>query len=836
MPVHAHPTTTNRAAILGANPQVAKLRAAREAASSSKKSSSSTSKKKKSTEAEKPASAKQGHRLLFAQHFSQEDSQDPSSQPSGGDRTVGLEVEASTGDTATKPTAAAAAGDAPTALDEQAGESGASGEEGEPPSIAVDSPFANPPTANAGGGAASSATGGGAASQGTTGGTGASGQTTDSTGAGGENNGDGGRASNDGSTNPGTASATGGSGDGGSPGDEDDEDEPQEAPRALVEPRFYTEEELRQGDIRLQTLTAADRMLIQVYGDTIHANDGTHLDGGVGVANDRAWQRRYLKVIAGPHQFYRLPRGKVGNRFLDILLSEWKGCRERKWNSERPLCFPACILRKLQGVKKSAREIRDILSHNMDAWEAGRFDTLVAAVEQQWRRGDGHQPSTTEEQLDSLGRRYNHMVQEGKLKEAVRMITEREGGSLYRPDDNDTKTGKPVLEVLQSKHPNAVIPTVDHFDTYQNEPSSMGVFCYEEQVATNASRMRGASGPSSLDGFTLKGWLLRWGVRSERLREEMAEWVVLLSNGSPEYAMYRAANTARMLAADKEPGVRPLACGEIYMRLWGKCNLASETKELARDACGNHQLCGGLKAGIEGNLHAVRGIWPESAGWTFDRGTSDQPSDVFQQLLDGAEHEAAMLEAADCYDDSELSGEDDGAKGEEEDPGAAEFTKHADYKPDTGFGSLLIDARNAFNEINRYLMLWTTFHRWNRGSRFAFNRYRHHNIVYVRSNPGHPPHIIHSREGVAQGCVFGMFLYGIGLLPLCEQMREEVPESLQTPGIQQALHSVTYCALWAAVVAGEVNASAFASSPSYRMAETPSLSSESTEVVCECLR
>ncbi|KAL7523105.1 hypothetical protein ACHAXR_000027, partial [Thalassiosira sp. AJA248-18] len=70
------------------------------------------------------------------------------------------------------------------------------------------------------------------------------------------------------------------------------------------------------------------------------------------------------------------------------------------------------------------------------------------------------------------------------------------------------------------------------------------------------------------------------------------------------------------------------------------------------------------------------------------------------------------------------------------------------------------------------------------GSRFAFNRYHHHNhnIVYVRSNSnlGGPPIIITSQEGVAQGDVFGSFLYGVGLMPLVEQMREEIPAVLQT--------------------------------------------------------
>ncbi|KAL7531966.1 hypothetical protein ACHAXR_006015, partial [Thalassiosira sp. AJA248-18] len=117
---------------------------------------------------------------------------------------------------------------------------------------------------------------------------------------------------------------------------------------------------------------------------------------------------------------------------------------------------------------------------------------------------------------------------------------------------------------------------------------------------------------------------------------------------------------------------------------------------------------------------------------------------------------------------------------ETEDPGRAADVANDRYEPNTGHGATLVDAKNAFNELNRYLMLWNTHHRWNAGSRFAFNRYRHHNIVYVRSNPGEPPIIITSQEGVAQGDVFGGFLYGIGLMPLAEQMREKIPTVLQT--------------------------------------------------------
>ena len=39
------------------------------------------------------------------------------------------------------------------------------------------------------------------------------------------------------------------------------------------------------------------------------------------------------------------------------------------------------------------------------------------------------------------------------------------------------------------------------------------------------------------------------------------------------------------------------------------------------------------------------------------------------------------------------------------------------------WGFILVDARNAFNKLNRYTMLWTVKHLWPSGCRFAFNCY-----------------------------------------------------------------------------------------------------------------
>jgi hypothetical protein len=45
------------------------------------------------------------------------------------------------------------------------------------------------------------------------------------------------------------------------------------------------------------------------------------------------------------------------------------------------------------------------------------------------------------------------------------------------------------------------------------------------------------------------------------------------------------------------------------------------------------------------------------------------------------------------------------------DPGEAADISCSRYVLDSGFGTALFDAKNGFNEVNWYLMLWTAAHR-----------------------------------------------------------------------------------------------------------------------------
>ena len=119
-----------------------------------------------------------------------------------------------------------------------------------------------------------------------------------------------------------------------------------------------------------------------------------------------------------------------------------------------------------------------------------------------------------------------------------------------------------------------------------------------------ADRMKGGAGPSSVDAQAMSQMLLKFGKDSQVLREEMASWVESLGNDSPPWAAYWALMACRLVALNKQPGVRSLGIGEVWRRGLAKCILVC-CGEDAKAAFGSTNLCAGLEAGIEGALHAV---------------------------------------------------------------------------------------------------------------------------------------------------------------------------------------------------------------------------------------
>jgi hypothetical protein len=177
-------------------------------------------------------------------------------------------------------------------------------------------------------------------------------------------------------------------------------------------PCHCTDAELRVEDPQLQRLTDTDRRLCSVYGDTIHQNDGTHLDGGIGVAEDAKWQRLHLRVAVCNLPLYDLPNGRWATLFLEMLTNLWVGVVKRRWNSERLLIFQACILWRVRGISHF-HDVKPIIWDRLDAWDAERYVALTREVEEATLDvgGGGGGPRARQEDATSIARNYHNIVE-----------------------------------------------------------------------------------------------------------------------------------------------------------------------------------------------------------------------------------------------------------------------------------------------------------------------------------------------------------------------------------------------------------------------------------------
>ena len=83
---------------------------------------------------------------------------------------------------------------------------------------------------------------------------------------------------------------------------------------------------------------------------------------------------------------------------------------------------------------------------------------------------------------------------------------------------------------------------------------------------------------------------------------DFTEW---LGNGRPPWAAYHALISGRLIALDKQTGVKLVRVVETWRRLMSKFILRVIGQE-GKAACGMGQLAGEFEAGIEGGVHAMR--------------------------------------------------------------------------------------------------------------------------------------------------------------------------------------------------------------------------------------
>ena len=85
----------------------------------------------------------------------------------------------------------------------------------------------------------------------------------------------------------------------------------------------------------------------------------------------------------------------------------------------------------------------------MDLWERGQRAGLVGDSEAEGAAQEGRAAFSGEEEDNAVARSFYETVLPGKLRQAVRRSTDREGGGCLLPEDKCTKIGRLIAEVLR---------------------------------------------------------------------------------------------------------------------------------------------------------------------------------------------------------------------------------------------------------------------------------------------------------------------------------------------------------------------------------------------------
>ena len=273
------------------------------------------------------------------------------------------------------------------------------------------------------------------------------------------------------------------------------------------------------------------------------------------------------------------------------------------------MTMPALLLQKPHTRSRSAEHVSR-LKERLDLWAEGDIESLL----QEGRSIQARLPKSIQVSVDEgeHPRSVAKLVGKGSIQAAIRRITDK-GNTGTLPLNSLQPDNRTVKEHLLEKHPHrnpALIETISQEDP---EPEPHPVI-FEgidgTMIRDIAQRMTGSAGPSGIDSAGWKRLCSSYGKASDDLCRAIARVARRLCSSYVDPEGLKSFVACRLIALDKDPGVRPIGIGEVLRRIIGKAVLTIASDDI-RKVVGTQQLCAGQISGSEAGVHAMRVIKEE---------------------------------------------------------------------------------------------------------------------------------------------------------------------------------------------------------------------------------
>ena len=240
-------------------------------------------------------------------------------------------------------------------------------------------------------------------------------------------------------------------------------------------------------------------------------------------------------------------------------------------------------------------------------WKEGSLNDLTLEGRTIQSRLPKFNPSTAKQ---NLSRSFANLMFVGKTKAALDLLSQaQKGGVLHLndPSDPNNPDSPTVREVLKSKHPQGQYAHAECI--IPSTPPDVHPVVFDSidanAIRSTALQTTGSAGPSGLHAYEWRRLCTAFKGTSTDLCNSLPLVAKRLCTSYVDPKCVSPLLACRLIALDKNPGVRPIGIGDTARRIIAKAILNIARPDV-QDISGCLQLCGGQISGIEAAVHAVR--------------------------------------------------------------------------------------------------------------------------------------------------------------------------------------------------------------------------------------
>ena len=328
----------------------------------------------------------------------------------------------------------------------------------------------------------------------------------------------------------------------------------------------------------------------------------------------------YAEVVHWRKNVFSVPFGKVGKIFVSELARLFRAYAEGSSLESVALkavsVFSALSLQKPHSRSKPREHIA-CLSRRLDLWMDGKVTELLfegRSIQQRLL-----QLHNNPQRAPNWVRAFTNLMFQGRTKAALRLLSDSDSNGvlqlneLVSSNDSDLLT---VREVLELKHPPAQPRSLEASIVEEGMPPIVHPVIYDRldacSIRSAALHTYGAGGPSRTDAYCWRRFCTAFKQASSDLCHSLSLVTRKLCSVHVDPETLSPLLACRLIALNKNPGVRPIGVCETARRIIAKAVLSTFHEDIL-EASGALQLCGGQVAGVEAAIHAIRSCFQEES-------------------------------------------------------------------------------------------------------------------------------------------------------------------------------------------------------------------------------